>query len=97
MIPCRHELCVCIKESLSYTSLSINNRWAKNYFIPDSLPKKALDDDSELSDEENESEDEDQKEKGSEYKEKEENDDKDERNREEEEKVTLFCKILIYL
>ena len=36
-IPCRHELCLYIKESLPVSVLNLNDRWSLPYFDPDNL------------------------------------------------------------
>ena len=53
-LPCRHELCILIKESKTLSNLKINQRWTKEYFSQDNL--------SDVSDSEEEEEEEEEKE-----------------------------------
>ena len=42
-LPCRHELCVFVKDTLPNKNLNIHERWKKTYFDEEMLPKISSD------------------------------------------------------
>lgn len=51
-LPCRHELSICIKANFPLGSLSIANRWKKDYFKVEDLPEVEYDGQEEEDEEE---------------------------------------------
>jgi len=49
-IPCKHELCICIKETLDISNLFVNNRWSKDFFKIIQQPEEIKEEDFENED-----------------------------------------------
>ena len=57
-IPCKHELYICIKETLEISTLFVNNRWSKAFFKvipqPEEIKEDDLDNEEDGEDQDNE-------------------------------------------